>query len=62
MSYQLQSSVARDMMDYNQSTNAFKKAYKVAKELNDDELIASAMTRQGVHISSRRSRWKLSNT
>jgi len=48
MSYQLQSCVARDMMDYAQAQEAYRKAYQVAKELGDAELIGSALARQGV--------------
>ena len=50
MSYQLQSCVARDMMDYAQAQAAYKKAYQVAKELGDAELIGSALARQGVTL------------
>ncbi|HEY4035195.1 MAG TPA: hypothetical protein VGL94_14640 [Ktedonobacteraceae bacterium] len=50
MSYQLQSCVARDIMDYGQAQEAYKKAYQVAKELGDAELIGSALARQGVTL------------
>ncbi len=48
MSYQLKSCLARDMMDYNQAHLAFRKAYTIAKELNDPELMGSALAREGV--------------
>jgi tetratricopeptide (TPR) repeat protein len=48
MSYQLKSCLARDMMDYNQAHLAFRKAYTIAKELNDPELLGSALAREGV--------------
>jgi tetratricopeptide (TPR) repeat protein len=50
MSYQLQSCVSRDMMDYAQAHIASRKAYRIAKELDDPELIASALTRQGITL------------
>ncbi|GCE17004.1 helix-turn-helix domain-containing protein [Dictyobacter kobayashii] len=48
MSYQLQSCLARDMMDYKLAHQAYKNAYQVAREINDPELIGSALARQGV--------------
>jgi tetratricopeptide (TPR) repeat protein len=35
-------------MEYAQAQEAYKKAYQVAKELGDEELIGSALARQGV--------------
>ncbi len=50
MSYQLQSCVSRDLMNYNQAHLAFKQAHHVATDLNDIELIASALAREGVTL------------
>jgi transcriptional regulator with XRE-family HTH domain len=48
MSFQLDSCVQRDLMDYPKAHAAFKKAYRIAKELGDAELMAAAMTREGI--------------
>ena len=48
MSYQLQGSVFRDLMQYEQSHVFYQKAYTVAKEANDRELLAAALARRGV--------------
>jgi hypothetical protein len=48
MGYQLQCCVLRDMMNYVQSTIAYQKAFHVAQELDDVELMAAALARQGV--------------
>lgn len=50
MSYQLQSCIARDMMDYDQAHRANRRAYHIAQELDDPELIASALTREGLTL------------
>lgn len=51
MSYQLQSCVLRDIMDYSQAHTAYQRAFHVAQELEDVELMASALAREGVtHI------------
>jgi len=50
MSYQLQSSVSRDMMQYDLAHTAFKKAYRIAKELNDSEMMAASLAREGVTL------------
>ena len=50
MSYQLQSSVSRDMMQFELAHTAFKKAYRIAKELNDQEMMAAALAREGVTL------------
>ena len=38
------------MMDYHQAHMASRKAYRIAKELDDPELIASALARQGITL------------
>jgi tetratricopeptide (TPR) repeat protein len=48
MSFQLYSCVQRDLMEYQQAHAAFRKAYRIAKELDDVELLAAAMTREGI--------------
>jgi transcriptional regulator with XRE-family HTH domain len=48
MSYQLQSCVLRDMMDYTNAYSAARKAYRIAQELDDAELMASALARTGI--------------
>jgi len=50
MSYQLQSCIARDMMDYDQAHRANRRAYHIAQELDDPELLASALTREGLTL------------
>ena len=50
MSYQLQNCVSRDLMDFTQAHRAAKNAYHIAKELNDPELIASALTHEGIAL------------
>jgi tetratricopeptide (TPR) repeat protein len=50
MGYQLQSCVLRDMMNCAQATVAYQKAFHVAQELDDVELMASALARQGVTL------------
>ncbi len=50
MSYQLKSCALRDIMQYEPSHEAHAKALRVAKELNDPELIAAAMARNGVTL------------
>ena len=48
MSYQLQSCVLRDMMDYTNAYTAARRAYRIAQELEDAELMASALARTGI--------------
>src|SRR5581483_908140 len=48
--YQLQSCVLRDLMEYRQSHIAYQKAFDVAQELNDPELMASALQREGITL------------
>lgn len=48
MSHQLQACVLRDRMNYNQAHMASKKAITIARELGDQELIASALVREGM--------------
>ena len=48
MSYQLQSCVLRDIMDYQQAHAAYQRAFHVAQELDDAELMAAALAREGV--------------
>jgi tetratricopeptide (TPR) repeat protein len=50
MGYQLQSCVLRDMMDYRQSHVAYQKAFDVARALEDQELMVSALAREGVTL------------
>ncbi|QBD82592.1 XRE family transcriptional regulator [Ktedonosporobacter rubrisoli] len=50
MGYQLQSCVLRDMMDYKQSHIAYQKAFDVARMLEDQELMVSALAREGVTL------------
>mgnify|MGYP001348979074 CR=1 FL=1 len=48
MSYQLQICTARDMLDFTQAHKASQKAYQIAKELDDPELIASTLAHDGI--------------
>ncbi len=48
MSYQLQGSILRDMMQYDQAHTAYEKAFQVAEELDDPELQAATFARRGV--------------
>ena len=50
MSYQLQSCVLRDMMNYTKSHIAYQRAFHIAQELDDPELMSSALARQGVTL------------
>ncbi len=50
MSYQLQTCVSRDLMDFTQAHIAARRAYQIAQELNDAELIASALTHEGIAL------------
>jgi tetratricopeptide (TPR) repeat protein len=50
MEYQLQSCVLRDMMNYRQSHIAYQKAFDVARALEDQELMVSALAREGVTL------------
>jgi transcriptional regulator with XRE-family HTH domain len=48
MSYQLQGSIFADMMKYDQAHHSHKKAYHIAKELDEAELMAATLARRGV--------------
>jgi len=50
MSYQLQTCVSRDLMDFTQAHVAARRAYRIAQELDDAELIASALTHEGITL------------
>jgi tetratricopeptide (TPR) repeat protein len=50
LGYQLQNCVLRDRRRYSQASIAYQKAFDIAQELEDDELIASALARQGVAL------------
>ena len=50
MSYQLQSCVLRDMMEYTQAQRAYQRAFHVAQELDDPELMSAALARKGVML------------
>lgn len=50
MGYQLQSCVLRDMMNYRQSHIAYQKAFDIATILEDQELMVSALAREGVTL------------
>ena len=48
MSYQLRGSTLRDMIMYEQAHMSYEKAFSIAQELNDIELMASSLARRGV--------------
>jgi transcriptional regulator with XRE-family HTH domain len=48
--YQLQSCVLRDMMNYRHSHVAYQKAFDVARTLEDQVLMVSALAREGVTL------------
>ncbi len=50
MGYQLQTCIRRDMMKYDQAHLAYQRAFHVAQELEEPELIASALAREGVTL------------
>ena len=50
MGYQLQSCVLRDTMNYAQAAMAHQRAFHIAQELDDSELIASTLARKGVTL------------
>jgi tetratricopeptide (TPR) repeat protein len=50
IAYQLQSCVSRDMMNYTQANIAYQKAFHIAQELDDVELMASTLARHGVTL------------
>lgn len=50
MGYQLQSCILRDMMNYQQSHIAYQKAFDVARATEDQELMVSALAREGVTL------------
>ena len=50
VSYQLQSSTYRDMLAYEESHDAYNRALKLSRTLNNPELIASAMASEGLTL------------
>lgn len=48
MGYQLQGSLYRDMMKYDEAHASYKRAFEVATELSDTELMSAALARRGV--------------
>lgn len=48
LTYQLQAGISSDLLQYEQAQQAYTKAFRVAEEANDSELLASALARQGV--------------
>src|SRR5579883_2176228 len=48
MSYQLEGSILRDMMSYERAHQAYQKAYQIAQEIDNPELMAAALARRGV--------------
>jgi transcriptional regulator with XRE-family HTH domain len=50
LGYQLQNCMLRDRLHYAQASIAYQKAFNIAQELEDDELLASALARQGVAL------------
>jgi tetratricopeptide (TPR) repeat protein len=50
LGYQLQNCVLRDRLNFAQASIAYQKAFNIAQEIEDDELIASALARQGVAL------------
>ncbi|HEU0003641.1 MAG TPA: helix-turn-helix domain-containing protein [Ktedonobacteraceae bacterium] len=48
MSYQLMGSIGSDLMAYNQAHASYRKAFKVAEQIQDRELMAAALARRGV--------------
>lgn len=50
LGYQLQNCVLRDRRHYSQASIAYQKAFDIAQEMEDDELIAAALARQGVAL------------
>ncbi len=48
MSYQLQGSVAGDMIHYTQAHAAYQHAFHIAQELNDPEMMAAVYAREGI--------------
>lgn len=50
LGYQLQNCILRDRFNYQQANIAYQRAFEVAQELNNPELLASALARQGVAL------------
>src|SRR6266487_1214846 len=50
MSYQLQGSLYRDMMKYDDAHVFYQQAFEAAKELDDVELMSAALARRGVTL------------
>lgn len=48
LGYQLQNCVFRDLSNFTQASIAYQKAFEVAQELDDEELLAASLARQGV--------------
>jgi transcriptional regulator with XRE-family HTH domain len=61
MSYQLLGSIGSDLMAYSQAHASYRKAFKVAEQIQDRELMAAALARRGVTcIQQRRPKTALS--
>lgn len=50
MSYQLQNCTYRDMLRFDEAHQAYLKAVKIGRDIDNPELIASAMAREGVTL------------
>jgi tetratricopeptide (TPR) repeat protein len=50
LGYQLQNCVLRDRLNFTQASVAYQKAFNIAQEIEDNELTASALARQGVAL------------
>src|SRR5713226_6724214 len=48
MSYQLMGSIGSDLMVYSQAHASYRKAFKVAEQIQDRELMAAALAHRGV--------------
>src|ERR1051326_8658590 len=61
MAYQLMGSISTDLMAYGQAHAFYKKAFKVAEQIQNRELMSAALARRGVtYIQQRRSKTALS--
>lgn len=58
LSYQLQGSIYRDLMDYRQAHTAYSQAFHIAQELHNPELMASSLARKGVTCIQQRASTK----
>jgi len=50
LGYQLQNCILRDRFNYQQASISYQKAFNIAQELDNPELLASALARQGVAL------------